>query len=103
MKILNRSLVASMLLMAASWVQAQSADALQARGWAASCASCHGTNGKAQSGMESLAGASKDELVRKMQDYKTGRRPATLMHQLAKGYTDEQIEAIAAYFASQKK
>lgn len=103
MKTLNRSLAALVLLASASWAQAQTADALQARGWAASCANCHGTNGKAQPGMESLAGASKSDLVRKMQDYKTGRRPATVMHQLAKGYTDEQIEAIAAYFASQKK
>ena len=103
MKTLNRSLAALALLASASWAQAQAVDALQARGWAASCANCHGTNGNAQPGMESLAGASKSDLVRKMQDYKTGRRPATVMHQLAKGDTDEQIEAIAAYFASQKK
>ncbi|MEY4713633.1 MAG: Cytochrome subunit of sulfide dehydrogenase [Pseudomonadota bacterium] len=91
------------VLMAAAGAQAQPADAMQARSWAASCASCHGTVGKAQPGMESLAGQSKDDLVRKMQEYKTGRRPATVMHQLAKGYTDEQIDAIAAYFAAQKK
>ncbi len=89
--------------LAAAGAQAQAVDPLQARSWAASCASCHGTLGKAQPGMESLAGQSKDDLVRKMQDFKAGRRPATLMHQLAKGYTDEQIEAIAAYFAAQKK
>ena len=95
-----KKLALAAVALAAFMVQA---DAQQARGWAASCANCHGTNGKAQPGMESLAGASKDDLVRKMQDYKAGRRPATVMHQLAKGYTDEQIEAIAAYFASQKK
>ena len=44
-----------------------------------------------------------DELVKKMLDYKTGRKPATIMHQLSKGYSDEQIVAIAAYFAAQKK
>ena len=38
-----------------------------------------------------------------MKEFKSGARPATLMHQLAKGYSDEQIEAIAAYFAAQKK
>ena len=32
-----------------------------------------------------------------------GARPATVMHQLAKGYSDAQIEVIAAYFAAQKK
>jgi cytochrome c553 len=37
-----------------------------------------------------------------MQAYKSGALPATLMHQIAKGYSDEQIQAIAAYFAAQK-
>lgn len=78
-------------------------DAAQVRSWAASCANCHGTEGRAQPGMVSLAGANQDDLVKKMLDYKSGRLPATIMHQLAKGYTDEQIVAIAAYFASQKK
>lgn len=82
--------------------QAQAPDPLQVRSWAASCANCHGTDGRAQPGMASLAGASKDDLVKKMQDFKAGRRPATIMHQLAKGYSDDQIEAIAAYFAGQK-
>ena len=39
----------------------------------------------------------------KLQDFKAGRLPATLMHQLSKGYSDEQIQAIAGYFAAQKK
>ena len=53
--------------------------------------------------MASLAGVSKDDIVQKMLDFKSGRRPATIMHQLAKGYSDEQIQVIAAYFAAQKK
>jgi cytochrome c553 len=96
-------LAALALLAAAAGTHAQAVDPLQARSWAASCASCHGITGQAQPGMPSLVGQSKDDLVRKMQDYKNGRLPATLMHQLAKGYTDEQIDAIAAYFAAQKK
>jgi cytochrome c553 len=52
--------------------------------------------------MVSLAGIPQDVLVKKMLDYKTGRIPATIMHQLAKGYSDEQITAIAAYFAAKK-
>jgi sulfide dehydrogenase cytochrome subunit len=35
--------------------------------------------------------------------FKAGTRPATVMHQLSKGYSDAQIEQIAAYFAAQKK
>lgn len=95
--------LAALALLAATEAQAQAVDPLQARSWAAACANCHGTNGKAQPGMEPLAGQTKDDLVRKMQDFKSGRRTATVMHQLAKGYSDEQIEAIAAYFAAQKK
>ena len=97
----RHALTALALLAGASLAQAQ--DALQARSWAASCANCHGTDGRAQPGMESLAGVSKDDIVKKMQDFKAGRKPATIMHQLAKGYSDEQIIAIAGYFAAQKK
>ncbi len=73
------------------------------RSWAAACAACHGTNGRAEAGNESLAGVRQQDLVKKMLDFKNGRQPATLMHQIAKGYSDEQINAIAAYFAEQKK
>jgi sulfide dehydrogenase cytochrome subunit len=91
------------VLAAAVSAQAQAPDALQVRSWAAACANCHGTNGQALQGMEPLAGVSQEDIVRKMQDFKTGRKPATLMHQLSKGYSDEQIQAIAGYFAAQKK
>lgn len=82
---------------------AQTPDPLQVRSWAAGCANCHGTQGYAQPGMESLAGANQDEMLKKLLDFKSGRKPATLMHQLSKGYSDEQLQAIAAYFAAQKK
>lgn len=74
----------------------------EVRVWAAACATCHGTAGRAVPGMDPLAGMPASEIERKMLDFKHGRRPATIMHQLAKGYTDEQIAAIAAYFAAQK-
>lgn len=53
--------------------------------------------------MESLAGQPKDDLQKKLLDFKTGKKPATIMHQLSKGYSDEQIEQLAAYFAALKK
>ena len=98
-------LIPAVLCVAAS-AQAQTnntPDPLQVRSWAAGCANCHGTNGRAEPGNESLAGANKDEMVKKMLDFKAGRKPATIMHQLSKGYTDAQIVAIAGYFAAQKK
>jgi cytochrome c553 len=50
-----------------------------------------------------LAGVNKDDLLKKMLDFKTGKKPATIMHQLSKGYTDDQLAALAGYFAAQKK
>lgn len=78
-------------------------DPLQVRAWASACANCHGTAGVAQPGMESLAGMPREELAKKMLDFKAGRKPATIMHQLAKGYSDEQLQQLAAYFAALKK
>ena len=103
MSIKNFCVVA--VVLAWSWgAQAQALDAAQVRGLAASCAACHGTDGHAQPGMIRLAGLPKEVIVQKMQDYKAGRVPAaTVMHQLAKGYTDAEINAMAAYFAAQKK
>ena len=93
-------LAAGVLCAAAAGAQAQ---VNQIKVWAAACANCHGTDGRAQPGMESLAGKNKDELLQKLMDFKTGRKPATIMHQLSKGYSDEQLAQIAAYFAAQKK
>ena len=90
------------MLLAAGSAQAQ-IDPLQVRSWAAACANCHGTNGRAQPGNEPLAGGNKDELLKKLKDFKSGAKPATIMHQLSKGYTDEQMEAIVGWFAAQKK
>lgn len=79
------------------------ADALQVRSMAASCAGCHGTDGVAQQGMESLTGQSKEALLKKLLEFKTGTKPATVMHQLSRGYSDEQLEQLAGYFAVVKK
>ena len=74
---------------------------LQARSLAATCANCHGTNGQARGDMKPLAGVSADKIIAAVADYKSGAQPATIMHQIAKGYTDEQIKLVAAYFAAQ--
>ena len=81
---------------------AQDADPHLGRNLAAACANCHGTNGASTGGMPYLAGQQKRYLIERMQEFKTGKRPSTIMHQIAKGYTDEQIEALAAYFSAQK-
>src|SRR3989337_254157 len=70
---------------------------------AASCAMCHGTAGHSVGGNEPLAGMPKDELARKFREFRSGAKPATTMHQISKGYSDQEIDQIAAYFAAQKK
>jgi cytochrome subunit of sulfide dehydrogenase len=72
-----------------------------ARNLAATCANCHGTNGQARGDMRPLAGVSADKIIAAVADYKRGALPATIMHQIAKGYTDEQIRLVAGYFAAQ--
>ena len=81
---------------------AQSADPNLGRNLAATCANCHNITGKSLTGMPAIAGRSKESLASTLKQFKGGQRPATIMHQLAKGYTDEQLELIAAYFAAQK-
>jgi cytochrome c553 len=81
--------------------QAQSAPDT-ARYVAANCANCHGTTGVAKGAMPSLAGLSKDRIAENMRAFRDGKRPATIMHQIAKGYSDAQIDAVAAHFAAQK-
>lgn len=97
-----RFLAIPALLLGCSFA-ASAQDAKLARNLAATCANCHGTNGHAQTGNEPLAGGNKDEMLKKLLDFKRGAKPATIMHQLSKGYSDEQLAAIAAWFAAQKK
>jgi cytochrome subunit of sulfide dehydrogenase len=98
-------LIANFCLFISTTAFSQSKDELYVAGVASTCASCHGTLGKATNGsaVVSLAGLSKDYIVAQMAAFKSGARPATVMHQLSKGYSEAQIDLIATYFAAQKK
>ena len=70
---------------------------------AATCFTCHGTDGSSVQGVPpSLAGRNAAELFQTMKEFQAGKRPAMIMHQLSRGYTDPQLQAIVAYFASVK-
>ncbi|HSV50731.1 MAG TPA: c-type cytochrome [Burkholderiaceae bacterium] len=106
MKLNRIAATAAALLAAALPALAQdSKEALYVKSMAATCANCHGTNGKATDGSSvgSLAGMPKDYIVAQIAAFKSGARPATIMHQLGKGFSDAQIDQIAGYFAAQKK
>ena len=71
----------------------------QAAVWAASCMACHGTDGKAEGTGLTIGGRPAPELFRLMLDFKSGRQKATIMHQHAKGYSDEELKRITEYFS----
>ena len=86
------------LCMAAPAAMAQ--DALLARNLAATCANCHGTHGDARGDMKPIAGMAADKMTAMFADFKSGAMPATIMHQIVKGYTDEQVRLIAGFYAA---
>ena len=81
-----------------------SAQDTSGRNLASACAICHGTDGRAATkDVIPLAGLPKDHIATQMRAFRDGKRPATVMHQIAKGYTDEQIDLLASWFAAQKR
>ncbi|MCA3181265.1 MAG: cytochrome C [Burkholderiales bacterium] len=94
-------MAASALLAAPAFAQAPQ-DPNLARNLAATCANCHGTNGQARGDIKPLAGVSADKMLAMLADYRSGAQPATIMHQIVKGYTEPQLQLIASFFAAQK-
>lgn len=81
---------------------AQPADpATFGRDLAAGCTGCHNTGGRAIGDGVPLAGMPADRLSQLMAEFRDGKRPATVMNQIAKGYTPEQVKLIAAWLAAQ--
>ena len=99
----NRFLrIAIAIALVGASVAAGAADQWSGRDIAANCANCHGTDGRSRGAMPSLAGRDKADIALYVREFRDGKRPSTVMQQLAKGYTDAQIEAAAAYLAAQK-
>ncbi len=106
--------IATLLLLAACGAaNAQTAPAQPAEGaaalrefrirsLAAQCAQCHGTDGRALPGAEvpGLAGMPAGNFAEQMKAFRSGSRPSSVMQQLAKGFSDAQVDQLARYFAS---
>ena len=69
---------------------------------AATCMSCHGTDGKSLGATPSLAGLDKAYMVKAMQEFKAGARPSMVMKKYAAGYTEAEYEAVADIFSKIK-
>ena len=96
---MKATLLGAVLLATLASAHAQTTDR-QARAWAASCAACHGTDGRSAGGIPPITGRDAEVLYRTLLEFKNNQRPAaTVMHQHTKGYTDEELRRIAQHFA----
>ena len=88
------------LLTAALLLAACRAEAAMPPPGAAGCSGCHAA--KVATAIPKLAGRDAAELVTAMQGFKSGTKPATVMDRIAKGFSEEEIKAIADWYAAQK-
>src|SRR5262245_29341843 len=72
------------------------------RAGAASCTGCHPASARVTSPVPRLAGYDRAAMIKALSDFRSGARPGTVMDRIAKGFTDPEIEAIAAWYAAQK-
>ncbi|MBS0447844.1 MAG: c-type cytochrome [Proteobacteria bacterium] len=99
---MRRALLAAALGGVVATAHADGSAELRLRSLAATCAGCHGTDGRAAADatLPALAGMDAAVLAERMRAFKAGTRPGTVMPQIAKGYSDAQIAALAGYFAA---
>jgi cytochrome c553 len=68
----------------------------------AACAACHGANGQGVAPYPPLAGKKEDQLIQALKDFKSGKRDNVFMKSMANSLSDQDIENVAAYYASLK-
>jgi len=69
---------------------------------ALSCSGCHASAASVETPVPRLAGQDADAIVAALRAFRGGQKPATVMDRIARGFTDEEIKAIAAWYAAQK-
>jgi cytochrome c553 len=87
--------------LACALLQAGAADAADAPPGATSCTGCHATSKAVETPVVMLNGRKPVEIVMAMREFKAGTRPNTVMTRIAKGFSDPEIDAIAAWFGAQ--
>jgi cytochrome c553 len=69
---------------------------------ASACSGCHPAASGVDTPVKRLTGQDAAQIVAAVQEFRSGTRPATVMDRIAKGFTDDEIRAIAAWYAAQK-
>jgi cytochrome c553 len=69
---------------------------------AVSCSGCHPASTRVTSPVPRLIGLDQAAIVRAIQEFRSGQRAGTVMDRIAKGFTDEEVQAIAAWYATQR-
>ena len=69
---------------------------------AASCSGCHAANAKVETPVPPLKGRPAADITDAMIEFKSGKRAGTIMDRIAKGFSEEEIRAISAWYAGQK-
>jgi sulfide dehydrogenase cytochrome subunit len=93
--------IGAVVLLAASGNMARAAS-IEPPAGAASCTGCHAASAGVKTPVPRLTGRNAAEIVQQMQAFRVGQRDATVMGRIAKGFTDAEVEAIAAWYAGQR-
>ena len=96
-------LIAGLLAVLGIVGNAQAAgDAQAGKAKSATCAGCHGAKGEGMPPNPALAGKSESQLLQAMHDYKSGKRVNAIMKGLVAALSDQDMENLAAHYASLK-
>jgi cytochrome subunit of sulfide dehydrogenase len=99
--ILKRTAVFLVVLVSAA-AACSAAPAADAPPGASSCSGCHPVSRSVDTPVKRLVGANAADIVSAVQEFRSGKRPATVMDRIAKGFTDDEIKAIADWYGAQK-
>src|SRR6185437_15250721 len=95
-------LAAALLIALLAWSSAAGAQSIEPPAGAVACSGCHPANAGVDTTVPRLAGRNADEITAAMRHFRAGDRASTVMGRIAKGFSDAEIQAIAAWYAAQK-
>jgi cytochrome subunit of sulfide dehydrogenase len=99
---MKHSLAFAAVMLAGASILPAAAVAADAPPGATSCSGCHSANATDTSTPPRLIGRDPEKMVAALQEFRSGQRPATIMDRVVKGFTPDEIQAIAAWYGAQK-